>query len=59
MTVEGMLPLDFTGAGQLETLLGSRVGFYFWHWNKPLVWNILRKQAAKLIKKEERKKGEG
>ena len=31
MTVEGVLPLDFSGAGELETLLGTRIGFYFWH----------------------------
>ena len=29
--VEGVLPLQFSGTGQLETLFGTRVGFLFWH----------------------------
>jgi hypothetical protein len=36
VTVEGVLPLDFSGTGQLETLFGSRIGFYFWHYDRPL-----------------------
>lgn len=31
VAVESMLPFNLSGAGQLETLLGSRVGFDFWH----------------------------
>ena len=29
--VEGVLPLQLSGTGQLETLFGTRVGFLFWH----------------------------
>lgn len=32
--VEGMLPFDFPGTRQLETLLGCRVGFLLWHDSK-------------------------
>jgi len=34
MTMEGVLPLDFPRAGQLKTLFGARVCFYFWHCTK-------------------------
>ena len=50
MTVEGMLPLDFSGAGQLETLLGRRIGFNFWHYREPASCENLRKQAANIRK---------
>lgn len=36
MTMEGVLPLDLSGAGQLEALLGGRIGFNFWHYGKPI-----------------------
>ena len=29
--LEGVLALHFAGAGQLETLFGTRLGFYFGH----------------------------
>ena len=32
--VEGVLPFDFPGTRQLETLLGCRVGFLLWHDSK-------------------------
>lgn len=32
VTVESMLSLDFAGAGEVETLLGSGLGLHFWHY---------------------------
>ena len=32
VTVVSMLSLDFAGAGEGETLLGSGLGFHCWHY---------------------------
>ena len=59
VTVEGMLPLDFSGAGQLETLFGRRIGFYFWHYSKPLtVEKIVNRPQRYEKKSSKREKGQ-
>lgn len=46
VSFESFLESDFTGAGNLEALLGAGVGFYLWHYITVFSYSLLALRTA-------------